>query len=580
MDKQKLIDKTKSLGCLGLLLVLLMAASCKTGHHGDPAVLTDAQNEASYTLVTLPFDETERAFYNSKREIRKIVNDLPYFGGITMVDAITDTHARMTYQTLPTAQIPMKYRGRDFDYVFELYNDEGELILNPARYFYVGEEPKTTPQQTLRLTFRELTPDTVYRVRMFVEFTDDEGRRCTSYDRRMVRFRTNSYPPKPTAVFLKHTDQYYPTPYRSLLELSSLVSTATSVKLRISYYGAGTPGYAAVRFYADPACTDFVGETTTKTSYGQAQFPYYEYEVAGPLAQGQHRFYAKFVNALGNSSPCSTAYASYTVVECPEDYVVIQPDQELKVPAFCLMKTEARHGDDDVAVPGYSDSPWEATPQEAKDACRRAGPSCDLITNLEWMAVAKQLESYNGNWSSSYVGNGYLNKGNTIDDLGVLNISDSSNEYDQLTSNNFQYRRTFKLLTGTLWDFGGNLAEWADNAQEGGPTFQPITNSCAQGPFELLDPEFSCPDLNSLYYTPWTKRSNLDGDAYQTYNHANINLGRIVGPADLDQNSATSLAAARGGQAEDEANSGIYSLFMFNHMADTNGFRCVCHLTE
>ncbi len=114
----------------------------------------------------------------------------------------------------------------------------------------------------------------------------------------------------------------------------------------------------------------------------------------------------------------------------------------------------------------------------------------------------------------------------------------------------------------------------------GGTEFRPITNTCARGPYELLDPAFSCADLDPRYYTPLNLLSRTTTTPSRSYIHNNYYIGRIVGPSAYDHNGGTPLAATRGGRYCDPYNSGIYSLFMDKKMTDTAGFRCVCHLND
>ena len=458
---------------------------------------------------------------------------LPYFDGIRYVDNITDGSARVWFDmsTLYNKYIYIAYALSSLG-VWEQkswYPNDTAVSYYTWRYMDISG---LTPGewQTVRIV---IATDTQYSMGGL-----------SDYNQMVARFKTNPFPAPPSSVTVKakaNDGKFYIVRAGSWRRVTL---TTTRVHDQI----------VSAKFYTDSLCTDLVGETTTLNG------PNFELAVEDDLVGDFHHFYATQTSTAGATSPCSLVSANYQVADCPEDYVLVQPDAATGTPAFCLMATEARQGANDVAVPGFAAYPWETTPQEAKNACRRVGPNCDLVTNLEWMAAARQIEQYDYAFSHS---------GHVLANLGVLNISNTNNEYDQLGTNNTRYRRTFKLPDGTLWDFAGNLAEWADNAEVGGEIFQPITNTCDHGPFGIKDANFDCPDLDVRYYTPYSKSS-----------HSSYYVGRIVGPEPYDQYGGVSLAAARGGHHSDLYNSGIYSLFMFNHMDDTNGFRCVCHLPE
>lgn len=151
-------------------------------------------------------------------------------------------------------------------------------------------------------------------------------------------------------------------------------------------------------------------------------------------------------------------------------------------------------------------TPWIGmTMLQAKAECEALGQGYSLITNSEWMAIARDIESVAKNWSDGKthltgqskaklnIGNvcryGPRGNGGRIDKSknekyygeGALEASSDDSlgcfgykSYDtgkwgkvvrpELDSNGWNlYRRTFYLTNGSvLWDFGGNVWSWTD----------------------------------------------------------------------------------------------------------------------
>ncbi len=516
---------------LVLVLTVLLLGACKKSSKGRSINVDDPDqpypNGANYSFEVLADDDRE-SLDSRVKELPKS-NAFPEFKGPKRVEFVGLTEAYIYFDAVSLSDFPEELRKYRPNYMALARNAEGVYIIRSMQDVVNIEE--TDPRED-RIFVPNLNLGEENSVRLML-VTYEEPLQL-DFNRHVINFHLSS----PT---LKAPQKIVVSCGTGTSQRSSCTSTNSIPDIKVPTEYFITAGN--YKFFSDSACTQ---------------------EVQTPLTLGEHHFYATFNNdQLDLHSPCSTSYASYTVVKCPEDYLVVQPDQELGTPAFCIMRTEARRGANDVAVPGYEEYPWETTPQEAKDACRRVGPNCDLITNLEWMAAAREIEWHYRNWAPIFHSLWVGMPSATV----VANIEDPS-YYPGSPSID---RRSFYLNSGILWDFAGNLAEWADNAVVGGEVFQPITNTCPQGPFELMDPSFSCPELDPRYYTPINRKGiNLT--------HTANGVGKIVGPAPSDRNSATPIAAARGGQVANRDNSGIYSLFMFNHLTDTNGFRCVCHI--
>ena len=203
---------------------------------------------------------------------------------------------------------------------------------------------------------------------------------------------------------------------------------------------------------------------------------------------------------------------------------------------------------------------WE----DAKNACEAIG--AHLITNAEWMALARDIENQGVNWSTGTVGSGTINRGHSdnkpniskpasTDDDPWYGLTDADDEL-------FINKRTHVLSNGQIiWDLAGNMLEWVDEiipAQEG------ITGGTngGWGQINAIDWENS-----TNLYISYTQVGPKD----QTFTSSN-GIGRI-----WKQASRINNAFIRGGYYVDKANAGVFSLNLANGASrtDTNiGFRC------
>ncbi|MCK9293202.1 hypothetical protein M0P25_03945, partial [archaeon] len=90
---------------------------------------------------------------------------------------------------------------------------------------------------------------------------------------------------------------------------------------------------------------------------------------------------------------------------------------------------------------------------EAITACESIGGH--LITNNEWMTLARNIELVPSNWSGGVVGDGYLPRGN----------SSSSSAMDGFNELSGWTKRTLTLTNGeVIWDLVGNVWEWTNDS--------------------------------------------------------------------------------------------------------------------
>jgi hypothetical protein len=93
------------------------------------------------------------------------------------------------------------------------------------------------------------------------------------------------------------------------------------------------------------------------------------------------------------------------------------------------------------------------TQEQAIPACEDIGGH--LITNDEWMTLARNIEMVKDNWSGGEIGVGYLPRGNTnLGGAGTSLNPEGSGET----------KRTLKLTNGQIiWDLPGNVWEWTND---------------------------------------------------------------------------------------------------------------------
>lgn len=268
---------------------------------------------------------------------------------------------------------------------------------------------------------------------------------------------------------------------------------------------------------------------------------------------------------------------------CPAGYVAVPGATELGTADVCVMRTEAKAWNDansdglvtsdEIAADGlptvaslpvgeYAGVPWRSISASAAfAACRGLGAGYDLISNREWMTVARNAEVVGANWSSGTPGTGRVVEGNTDGgpESGISNpldgYSDTGNSAADPPAAGWEQRRTLVLSTGGLvWDLPGNVQEWVD--------------------WTLGGPYDGAPACTNRELTEEPCAGYVDED----YNSASGMLDRTHGAGFIIGGNGDT--ARRGGQVADRTQglAGIYSLNMNRFVDDTfgaTGFRCV-----
>ncbi len=292
------------------------------------------------------------------------------------------------------------------------------------------------------------------------------------------------------------------------------------------------------------------------------------------LPAATYNFYANSTGAGGTSS-CSTATVNYILISCPNGYIMVPGNATVGAPDnFCVMQYEAQNSGGNPASES-SGVPWTSISQvNAKVECTSLGASFDLISNPEWIAIARNIENVAANWTSNIVGQGCLKRGN-IDGLNGCVGGDSS--YDGGSPDNVgsrtNYNGTAELILdngNTIFDFSGNVWEWVDWTLGGD-----LETDMTQANRASIDgtPEAVYLELSALNY--FTAHSPVTAllPSDSTFN-ADQGMGRYIA-------GTSGGAAIRGGCWYSSTHAGVFALALddLSSAAGTNGgFRCVFRL--
>jgi formylglycine-generating enzyme required for sulfatase activity len=204
----------------------------------------------------------------------------------------------------------------------------------------------------------------------------------------------------------------------------------------------------------------------------------------------------------------------------------------------------------------------------AASYCSTAGAS--LITNTEWMTIARNIEGQLSNWTtgiaaSSAIGTGGLYRGHSDNSPGTALVAGADNDgYIGTGQSGFSIeRRTHSLSNGEIiWDIGGNVWEW--------------TNDTILGKDQ---PTGSSTGFNWRQYTAITNYGTLSYDLTRPSNNtwnSTQNMGQIY--SDGTSSNNTSFAFLRGGYWSNSTIAGVFTLALNNTPSSTYntvGFRCV-----
>lgn len=267
-------------------------------------------------------------------------------------------------------------------------------------------------------------------------------------------------------------------------------------------------------------------------------------------------------------------------IACPVNYVRIPHNNAFDTSTdFCVSKYEMKNVNGE-AVSQASGFPWVSQNQtNSINLCKNLGSHYDLISNQEWMTIARNIELVDSNWSSNIAGVDVLARGHS--DTGPAHsLEASENDRDGYfnTNNNeqeegnsgWEQKRTHTLSTGdVIWDLAGNVYEWVNwNITPAKKAFASAVGF-PNGTFQQWR------DVNMLV------GENIDDQmlpktwASSFFSSLDTSNGLGAYYAGLNSNGG---AAVRGGFWSNTHNAGIFTLATHLSSASVSsqlGFRCV-----
>jgi hypothetical protein len=224
---------------------------------------------------------------------------------------------------------------------------------------------------------------------------------------------------------------------------------------------------------------------------------------------------------------------------------------------------------------------------QAKTLCENLGANYTLISNLQWVTIAREIESNSLNWFGGSVGTNFIYSGHddrspnyslnaTSDDNDpYYRTSDSASscdggsyEYPSSSYNTItgmacvgQKRTLYASNNDMLWDFSGNVYEWTSDTVSSG-----INTSLGQT---------ESPDR----WKEWTLITGFDylESFIDTYNSSN-GIGQVSIEETTPYPSGPTHAFFRGGSWDRGSKTGIYTLSLGGaplFSSNVVGFRCV-----
>ncbi len=274
----------------------------------------------------------------------------------------------------------------------------------------------------------------------------------------------------------------------------------------------------------------------------------------------------------GSSWSCATITASGSSISCPTGYVPVPGNITLGTSDFCVAQFEMKSDGSGNAVSQNTGTPW--TNINANDAFSECssilGGSGEyaLISNPEWMTIARNIEATATNWSGSAVGSGMLPRGHS-DGGSVSAVADTNDPYTGTGNNSgqspgsgWEQKREFFLSNNSkIWDFAGNTWEWVDY-------------SVGENPAVYSSGPTNCPssyhEMNVAIPGGCSASSTDILPAGGSYTANTNGVGRWYG--------GSQGGVKRGGANGSSTGAGVFTLEFADLPTNTNsnyGFRCV-----
>jgi formylglycine-generating enzyme required for sulfatase activity len=221
-----------------------------------------------------------------------------------------------------------------------------------------------------------------------------------------------------------------------------------------------------------------------------------------------------------------------------------------------------------VPVSTADNQPWRNI--DANDSameCESLGANYHLISNPEWMAIAREVEMQDANWTGGTEGSGCLFRGNSGEiTVGTGTLVTDSCGYNATTDPEQGSGRDLRakhVLSNAeeIYDLSGNLYEWTDwDGDTVGFQVAPHTATCGFG--NELPATVACGTLADADY-------NTNNGGYESTEGVGYFIPDFF---------AYGGAALRGSSWINKAYAGAFALDLSNSPTSANtlfGFRCV-----
>lgn len=333
--------------------------------------------------------------------------------------------------------------------------------------------------------------------------------------------------------------------------------------------------------------------------------------------------------------------------KCPTGYISVPGNTTLNTKDFCVMKYEAKAVDNknikigltepNTGVNTIDNNKLSTTAENNRSVASLAngypitnisqtdainycnGIGASLITNKDWMTIARNIEAQGKNWTGGKIGEGGLWRGHS-DAIPNKALEAGTDKDPYFGTENKEpksiEKRTHTLSNGQIiWDISGNVWEWTNDtiqavdqpkakegegdlisgADIGNIIVKVVTDAITKsigiiagllggnvgspiiGDGQGVDEDFRWREFSNI-----TDYGVLGYDFYspsnKTWNSAQ-NMGKIAITGKI-LNNETTYAIRRGKDWNGGDKTGIYSMYIHDaptHKGDDTGFRCVIH---
>lgn len=416
------------------------------------------------------------------------------------------------------------------------------------------------------------------------------------------------------------------------------IPTSTWTHVAVSYDGSNAYFYKNARLISSPALALWsvtpgavlVGKAGTTPNYFNGKM---DQVMIYPYNRTLFEMSADFSGGAITLGKNYSLQANNAQRACPTGFIHVPGDPLYSTSDFCVMKHDAKCdadgdgvGDTTGTDTGYNTwnnvadpcsggsrqivstaQGWplariaqdDGTANDAKSYCTSRG--WHLITNNEWMTIARNAEKLGSNWcdtngsncgftpgqSSKYLASGHNDNGPAF---GLQASTDDSQAcYGTVTKDvnttcgsGATQKRTFTLSNGeVVWDMAGNLWQWTDNTVLRKDEPDSATSGTPDVGWGWTD--FAAGSLTRILVNNG-QGASMGYDAIRPSNsawNANQRVGRIYTYSDVNDTSSTVYAFLRGGSWYDGTNAGVFSLVLNGapgNSGDNVGFRCVAPL--